>query len=192
MRIKFFFITMFACTTIFANNKNQNYYRDFWNPKFHGKYLNYCTSDKKLCGQKVADTYCQKLGYQKADKAIIEYNVGISNFIDSKAWCKGWQCNGFKLINCRGKFRNKPIAPYYYRYRKFTSPRLHNYRIAWCDSVSGGCGKKAAGSFCRRMGYMQATGYSEDTRAVATQNLGDGKLCFGDSCRGFSAITCYR
>ena len=170
----------------------QNFSRDFWSPTFHIQRLNYCTLDGKECGPAVANKYCKMMGYERADVAIIDYNIGLTNYFLSSAQCRGWRCNGFKLITCVGNFSHHPKQNYYYRSQRFVFPRIDHYRIDWCYESGRGCGQRAAYSFCRRMGYMNAQYYKKQDDVAATKALGNQKLCFGDDCKGFSSITCYR
>ena len=64
------------------------YSRNFWSPTFHIERLNYCTVDGKECGLAVANKYCKMMGYEQADEAIIDYNVGLTNYLLSSAQCK--------------------------------------------------------------------------------------------------------
>lgn len=175
-----------------ANVREQNAYRDFWSPTYHGQRLAYCTLNGKKCGAAVADCYCRKMGYQRASTQIMEHNVGISNYLNSRAQCQGWRCNGFKLIQCVGVVKHQPPAKYHYRSRRFAAPRIGHYRVDWCYENSKGCGQRAAYSFCRRMGYLKAQEYKKAPHLPATKALGNQRLCFGNECEGFSYITCYR
>lgn len=179
------------CGQANAEHHQQLFSRNFWSPTFHTQRLNYCTLDGK-CGLAVANMYCRMMGYEQADEAIIEYNVGLTNYLLSSAQCKGWRCNGFMLITCVGNFSHKPEKNYYYRSQRFVFPQFDNYRVDWCYQNGHGCGKRAAYSFCRRMGYMNAQYYKKQEDVSATKALGNKKLCFGEGCDGFSSITCYR
>jgi len=176
----------------YSSSLNQTFNRNFWSPTYHGQRLNYCAIDGKSCGMSVANEFCKLLGYKSASKAIIEHNVGLTNYVLSRAQCQGWTCDGFKLITCTGEFNRKPAKNFYYREHRFAFPRFENYRIDWCFEDGHGCGKKAANSFCKRMGYMKAKHFEFDLKIQATKALGNHKLCFGKNCRGFSTITCYR
>ncbi len=175
-----------------AGVHQQTFSRNFWRPTFHIQRLNYCTLDGKECGLVVASKYCKMMGYERADEAIIDYNIGLTNYLLSSAQCKGWRCNGFMLITCAGDFSHKPGKNYYYRSQRFVFPRIAHYRIDWCYENGLGCGQRAAYSFCRRMGYMNAQYYKKQEDVSATKALGNQKLCFGEDCSGFSSITCYR
>lgn len=176
-----------------ANAANQaNYYRTFWNPQYHAKRLDYCLDDKKTCGKAVANRYCQAMGYDKATEFTIAYDVGVTHFFETCVGCKGWNCQSFKKINCVAKHLHEPTRPYYFRYREFAYPRFNHYRIDWCYQQQQGCGKRAAISFCRRMGYSKATSYTKETHVRATRALGNQRLCFGEQCDGFKRVTCYR
>lgn len=196
------FVAFLGLCLIFIENAHASvdklaFYHDFWRPSYHGEHLNYCLYHKPTCGIEVANKYCKIMGYEKATKAFIANNVGLANYIDGcpnckKTQCKGWNCNGFKVIRCADKIKHTPIYVYHFRKRDFVVPRLAHFRLDWCYEDGNGCGKKAANSFCRMMGYMQAINYNLDSNVYASREIGNGKLCFGKSCRGFSKITCYR
>jgi len=188
-------ITIFsivACGTSFAAPQSEVYANSIWAPSYHGKRLSYCLSNTSVCGQPVADRYCRLLGYDDAELSTIDYNVGSTSYLDQEKCCRGWQCHGFELIRCTAKTLHKPRRDYYYRYKEFVLPRYNHYRVDWCYEKGKRCGKRAAYSFCRRMGYAKVTEYYPQEDIAATRHLGDRRLCFGDDCKGFSSITCYR
>lgn len=197
IRIFTIFIVI-ICSTIQASQAGKDkftYYRDFWNPLYHGKILNYCNFSKEECGKSVADKYCRFMGYESSSKIITAYNVGVTNYLDKclgSPGCTGWNCNGFRLIRCISKIKHSPVQSYYFRTQTFVLPRMDNYRIAWCYKDSIGCGARVAFSFCRRMGFMKALNYEIDKDVHATKALGNHKLCFGNTCQAFNSITCYR
>lgn len=174
------------------NAREEIAHRDFWHPTYHIQRLNYCLLDGTTCGFKVANEYCRLMGYCGTDQAEIDYNVGLTHYLHSNATCKGWRCHGFKVIRCVNKIIHKPAAPYYYRSKRFDVPRFNHYRVDWCLEKNKGCGSKAAVSFCRRLGYMQAGGFKQQDHLPATKTLGSQELCFGGACIGFREITCYR
>ncbi len=172
--------------------QSENYYRTFWEPQYRGKLLDYCLSDNKTCGREVADGYCQAMGYDKSTKHIKAYDVGMTHYFAACIGCKAWNCKAFKQITCVARHLHQPIRPYYFRARQFNYPRMNHYRIDWCYKSGKECGKRAALSFCRRMGYSKASDYQKDTHIGATRTLGNQRLCFGEQCNGFKSITCYR
>jgi hypothetical protein len=167
-------------------------YRDFWYPLFHAERLDYCLTDNQQCGQVVANRYCRLMGYRHAKAQQIDYNVGLTHYLGERKQCKGWQCNGFKLITCEGAIQTSPKAEYLQHTHKFVFPRANNYRVAWCYKKDHDCGQRAAYSFCRHAGYGKATQYTIQKKLPATQSLGDHQLCFGQDCQGFASITCFR
>jgi hypothetical protein len=148
--------------------------------------------DGKECGLAMATRYCKIMGYAKASGERIDYNVGVTNYLSTRFQCKGWGCNGFKWITCRGVFSHTPKRSYFYRSKRYVFPQFDHYRVNWCYENEKGCGKQAASSFCRRMGYTRVLSYQKQTNVPATQALGNQKLCFGPTCQGFSEIICYR
>lgn len=189
--ISFALVVLFASQLQAANNR-QDFYRNFWLPEYHGLPLNYCTIDGKECGMTVANRYCQIMGYLRADQQIIANNVGLTNYMGIMAHCKGWQCNGFKTIRCVAKINNNTPKAYHYSLRRFVYPHYNKYRLDWCYDGKTGCGRRAAYSFCRRLGYQQVRGYTMQKQIPATKAIGNQKLCFGKQCNGFSEINCYR
>lgn len=159
---------------------------------FNGQRVNYCALDGKECGLAIANRYCKILGYEKATVAIREYNVGVTHYLLTRARCRGWRCNGFKLITCAGHFHFTQPPHYYYRSNRFVFPRFNHYRVDWCYKNGQGCGQKAAYSFCRQMGYLRVENYKKEEDVSATKAIGNQKLCFGRACKGFSSITCNR
>ena len=190
--IMFLMVFFLYFQPLHAMNNQQNYFKNFWYPTYHTQRLNYCSLDGKTCGLSLANDYCKLIGYSRADKEIIDYNVGLTHFLSVKAQCKGWQCNGFMLIRCVGKFSPKNQPNYSYRLNHFAYPRFNNYRVDWCYENAQGCGQRAAYSFCRRMGYSRVNHYTKELSVPATKALGNQRLCFGKACSGFSSITCYR
>ena len=169
-----------------------NFYHNFWYPNYHAGRLNYCSLNQRSCGRLVANNFCKLMGYQKSNKFIIDYNVGLTNFISSASKCVGSDCNGFSLISCSDIMKHEPLASYYYRLKRFVFPRYEQQRIAWCYTGNHGCGKASAYSFCRKMGYMRAQDYAIQKHIGLSKAIGNHKLCFGTNCNGFAQITCFR
>lgn len=188
----FLFIVLSGINPVSADNHQQDIYRSFWNPTYHGQRVDYCAVGQKDCGAPVANRYCQIMGYEKALRQIIDYNVGLTHYLDTKVRCRGWTCSGFKLIHCVAKIIHQPAKSYYYRSQAFVFPRYNHYRVDWCYGNGHGCGHHAAHSFCRRMGFARAEGFKQQKHVLATRAIGDQKLCFGQECIGFSKIICFR
>lgn len=185
------FVTVFLKFS-YANSGTNHYYRSFWNPTYLGQRLDYCTDNQKKCGLPVAHHYCQMMGYQQADYQVIDLNIKLTHYLSSSKSCKGWDCNGFMLIRCRSDMNLAVKPSYAYRLKEFAFPRFNRQRVAWCYADEKQCGKRAATSFCRRMGYMQARHYKIDQQVSQTRALGNHRLCLGQNCAGFRSITCYR
>lgn len=179
-------------TWVNASHTPNKAFRSFWHPKFLGERLDYCTLDGKECGHQVANRYCRMLGYDYSSQSIIAHNIGLTNYISSRAQCKGWRCNGFMTIDCTIGLSHKPPKPYHYSEKKFVYPRYNDYRIDWCYNQHNGCGRRAANSFCSRMGYMKAKRFKQETHITATKTIGSQELCFGNGCNSFRLIVCSR
>ncbi len=189
--VRHFFLILLVLSNAHAGTKDQNYYRTFWDPAYHGSRLDYCVVGNQ-CGEPVANHYCELMGYEKSVQQVIDYNVGKTQAFSGRKPCKGWQCNGFTLIRCMAKFTHKPVSAYYYRSQAFVFPRYNHTRVDWCYEDGKGCGQRAAKSFCRRMGYMRAQHYKIQNHVSQTRSIGNHKVCVGDGCNAFSSITCYR
>ncbi|KTD31951.1 hypothetical protein [Legionella israelensis] len=176
----------------FAVSNKQIATRNFWHPMYHGGRLAYCMLNQTCCGKPVADRYCKSMGYDYASQQIIAHNIGLTHYISTKARCKGWRCNGFVTIACVKKIPHTPDQTYHYSKKKFVYPRYNNYRVDWCYGEHTGCGLKAAKSFCRRLGYMEARQFKREKAIHASKTIGSQKLCFGPSCDGFKYIVCSR
>ncbi len=187
-----FFICFFIYGPSIAAKRPNTAYRNFWHPTFLGERLNYCSLDGKECGKAVATQFCQMLGYDYSSQNVIAYNVGLTNFLASRAQCKGWRCNGFMTIGCAIGLSHSPPKPYHYRQKRFAFPRYGDYRIDWCYDLGKGCGKRAANSFCSRMGFMQAKSFIKESHIIATKAIGSQQLCFGNQCNAFKMIVCSR
>lgn len=184
-------LLLLSMSICYAKTDITAYSHDFWLPYYHKQRLSYCLQDQQTCGFAVANLYCQRLGYKKAEQATIDHNVGQTNYLNQKTGCMGWRCDGFKLIRCTANSSHEPKKNYYYRYKKFVFPRLHHYRIDWCYQNGKGCGQSAAHAFCRHMGYQRTTQFQVEDHLAATRAMGNQALCFKD-CKGFAEIICYR
>lgn len=167
-------------------------FRNFWHPTFLGERLDYCSMDGKDCGKTIADRYCHMQGYDYSSQHVIAYNIGLTNYLTARAQCRGWRCNGFMTIGCAMGLSHIPPKPYHYRERQFPVPRYNDYRIDWCYNRDKGCGKRAADSFCSRMGFMNAKHFVKEAKVSATKTIGSEELCFGNQCNAFQSIICYR
>ncbi len=169
------------------------YFRTFWAPTFQGEPLNFCTDRYRACGKKPAELFCQKMGYDHVARYLKASDVGFARDIQSNLICHHALCDSYKMIKCMaGKIENNNYYTYYAKKRKFYKPRYHGYRVAWCYSQGRGCGRKAAYSFCRRLGYMGASRYQRDLAIGISQAIGTEERCFGGHCKGFKYIICRR
>ncbi|RUR16905.1 hypothetical protein ELY21_12365 [Legionella sp. km535] len=188
----FIFVLCFFSLQLNAKGLQNKAFRTIWHPTYLGERLDYCSFDGKECGKDVANRYCQMLGYDYSSQNVIAYNVGLTNYLSSRAQCKGWRCNGFMTISCAIGLSHNPPKPYHYREKEFAYPRYNDYRVDWCYDKDKGCGARAANSFCSRMGYLQAKRFVKESQISATKSIGSQELCFGNQCNAFKSILCYR
>jgi hypothetical protein len=190
-RVVLYLFLLLGFNSLSAQDTSNKAFNNFWHPLYLGKRLNYCSIDKKLCGKPLADQYCKTLGYDTSSKQVKDPNVGLTHFLNTRAQCKGWKCNGFINITCVTHLSHSPAQSYYYREKSFYYPRYANYRVNWCYKDHRNCGKAAAQSFCKRIGYMKAKQFIKENSIAATRTIGSQELCFGQ-CEGFKKIICYR
>lgn len=184
-----FFISILAAK-VYAGNMES--YRNFWVPQYLGERLAWCTLDGKECGMPVAAKYCQLMGYAGAVKVMKANNVGLTNYINTHARCKGWTCDSFMTIVCSKSLQKTHPQAYHYREQAFVYPRYAGFRVDWCLKKGVQCGRQAAWSFCRRIGFLDVKQYKMQKHIGATKTIGSEELCFGQECRGFSKIICHR
>lgn len=172
------FFTIFLINLSFANNI---VIKEFWHPFYQGKALNYCFSNK-ICGAKIANLYCKKLGFLKAARFIKAPAIGFSIYLDNTICCKDEFCDGFTLIACQNK-----LTKLTQKARVFYKPRYRNVRVAWCDYRS--CGRAVAHNFCKRIGFTQLKSFKK-SYAFKTRQINSKKLCVGRDCPSFKLIKC--
>lgn len=187
-----FIVLLLHTSSIWAQNKTEDYTRSFWYPSYHGERLAYCNLRETECGGFIANAYCKILGYAKARQYRIQHHVGRAHYFANEGECTGWKCDGFLFIDCEGAFKEKPHPIYQYRKKVFVYPRFSNDRVDWCYQENRLCGQRAAYSFCRRKGYTKVISFEQDEKVEATKTLGDKVLCYGKTCKGFKRITCMR
>ncbi len=189
-------LLFFLCCSFLCHGggieKQNKIFRNFWHPTYNGERLDYCTLEGKECGRVTATHYCQMLGYDYANQSIIAYNLGLTHYISSRARCKGWRCNGFMTIRCVKTLSHTPPQSYHYREKRFVVPRFDHFRVDWCYTQGKDCGRRAANSFCSRMGFMKAKHFVKETQIGATKSIGSQELCFGNQCNAFKEIVCFR
>lgn len=178
----------------FAETAHSSIYtHDYWLPEFHHKRLSYCLTDETTCGKPVADVYCRKLGYDYAQRATKDHNIGLTSYLDKDKCCRGWECDGFNMIRCAAKTLHSPFRGPDFRKKIFSEPMLtNNMRLAWCfDDQQKLCGQRAATAFCRKMAFEKAIDFTQESNLAVTRQLGNNKVCF-NNCIGFASITCGR
>lgn len=178
--------------------RNHVYFRNFWTPLVHGLPLAFCSSNGTGCGKSVAQAYCRAMGYQSADHWTRAYHLPQTRYLDNDRHCTQHECDGFKTIRCVGRLSMYRQVLYPYRKMRFMFPRFNGYRVDWCydgqpsNASKKSCGRRAAQSFCVRLGYMKTIGFRPQAHLGETQAIGNQKRCDHLRCQGFHHIDCYR
>lgn len=79
--------------------------------------------------------------------------------------------------------------------KTFAKPKQGPYRVDWCYQWANQCGQPAADRFCQSKGFVHAIDLVEDVNIGAltpTIVQGNGQVCNGPQCDGFTYITCQR
>lgn len=79
--------------------------------------------------------------------------------------------------------------------RTFRTPSFEGYRLDYCKSSGSECGERVATEWCVTQGYEYASdwGLERDIGAFQpTISVDNRRVCQGDQCDGFIAITCGR
>jgi len=79
--------------------------------------------------------------------------------------------------------------------RTFRNPVLEGYRLSYCKSSGSECGERVATEWCVTQGFEYASDWALERDIGAFQptiSVDNNRVCHGDQCDGFSAITCGR
>ncbi|MGI9464332.1 MAG: hypothetical protein ACR2OM_10350 [Aestuariivirgaceae bacterium] len=79
--------------------------------------------------------------------------------------------------------------------RTFFASKIYDDRPQLCNAAGTGCGKKAADTWCKQVGYEHAMSFlsAPDSKASARAlRVGNGELCAQDQCNGFHFVKCRR
>ena len=79
--------------------------------------------------------------------------------------------------------------------RTFRNPALEGYRLGYCKSSGSECGERVATEWCVTQGFEYASDWGLDRDIGALQptiSVDNSRVCHGDQCDGFTAITCGR
>ena len=79
--------------------------------------------------------------------------------------------------------------------RTFRSPSFEGYRLDYCKSSGLGCGERVATEWCVTQGYEYASDWGLERGIGALQptiSVDNSRVCEGNQCDGFTAITCGR
>jgi hypothetical protein len=69
-------------------------------PRYNHYRVDWCYDGKTRCGQRVAYSFCRRMGYMQARSYIIQKHVKATQAIGNQKLCFGNECNGFAEINC--------------------------------------------------------------------------------------------
>jgi hypothetical protein len=77
----------------------------------------------------------------------------------------------------------------------FRSPSFEGYRLDYCKSSGSECGERVATEWCVTQGYEYASDWGLERGIGGLQptiSVDNSRVCQGDQCDGFTAITCGR
>jgi hypothetical protein len=68
-------------------------------------------------------------------------------------------------------------------------PTMHGASVDWCSTWATNCGAGGANLYCKKIGFSHATHWVT-YKPGKTWVIGSDQYCKGDSCMGFSQVTC--
>jgi hypothetical protein len=74
--------------------------KQFFYPRFNDYRIDWCYTQGKHCGKRVANSFCSRMGYMKAKSFVKENHISATKTLGSQELCFGSECNAFKLIRC--------------------------------------------------------------------------------------------
>lgn len=96
------FVTI-GCVKHFSYSPPKPYhYREkrYVAPRYDHFRVDWCYEQQTGCGQQAAHSFCNRMGFMRAQNFIKESHVGATKTIGSQELCFGNQCNAFKMIVC--------------------------------------------------------------------------------------------
>ena len=94
---------LITCKNKFHHQPAKDYaYREqrFMFPRFSHYRIDWCYDNGKGCGQRVAYSFCRRMGYRHAKHYKKEMHVAATKALGNQRLCFGQACNGFIEITC--------------------------------------------------------------------------------------------
>lgn len=78
------------------------YYRSqrFVYPRFNNYRVDWCYEKHGKCGRVVADSFCRRMGYMRAQEYAKQEHVAATKALNDQELCFGQECSGFSSITC--------------------------------------------------------------------------------------------
>ena len=186
----------FLVLLAFLTSPSQADERTFKKPKTGSYRVDWCYKWAKQCGEPAANRYCKTKGYDEATDFEKAEDIGDefpTKVLGTGQICDDESCDGFKFITCDRSDEEDTSDEPIYSDKEFNKPNLAGFRIHFCFVPGGGCGQKAADTYCTNVGYQKALSYRQSTLLFglkAPRYLGTGQICNGLDCVGFKSIIC--
>jgi hypothetical protein len=81
------------------------------------------------------------------------------------------------------------VTPAWPHDAKIDHPTMHNTSVDWCSTFAANCGAGGANLYCQKIGFAGASHWTT-FKSNKTWVIGSDQYCTGDTCVGFSDVTC--
>jgi len=91
------------CVKSLQHSAQKEYYyrkQTFYFPRFEHERLAWCYSNGRSCGEKVAYSFCRRMGYMRTVGYKKQLHVFATEELGSNKLCYGENCTGFSSISC--------------------------------------------------------------------------------------------
>ncbi len=187
--------------------------KTFENPMIGTNRLDWCADWGKGCGADAATAWCKTNAYDHSVAVQQAPDIGASaptKLIATGEVCDQSYCDGFTSITCAtaelppAPTPTTPESPAAdvgipgaapvvaaTESEVFKNPMHEGVRLNWCSDGDGGCGKKAAESWCAQQGFSGAKDFKYVSAIKPTIQIGSGKTNKKAS-KAFSRVTCVK
>jgi hypothetical protein len=150
--------------------------------------VDWCLNWATNCGKPAADAFCDARGFKQAVSFQSEITGGPTWVAGDRKICLHPACGALAAVACEGEADRKSFT----LVDEFPTLTINHVPIATCLQPSRECGKPAADSVCRAIGFTRATHFSEAPGGGPIVHFGDGTPCTGEKCRVLAGVICSR
>jgi hypothetical protein len=150
--------------------------------------VDWCLNWGNNCGKPAAEAFCQARGFRQALSFQSQRMGGPTWVAGDRKICLHPVCTALVNVTCEGEADARSFA----MVQDFPDPTINHVPIATCLAHAHECGKPAADSFCRAVGFLRATHFQESAPSGPIVHFGDATNCSGEHCRALKNVICSR